>query len=446
MTMSEPNSATAAAQQLYWSSVHDTWVTRLFINLLGYSSIIIPGYLLIKYFKSKNYEDRTGERGCMDAAVRSCVFGADGASLLPTTEPSGAGSGSSSGPREHPPLRQAMVLVFCVVGLLGSYLSWGVLQEKIMTKEYDNGTPERGRFSDSQFLVFVNRVFALLLSAAYLAVVRHQRHRAPLYKYSYCSFSNIMSSWCQYEALKFVSFPTQVLAKASKIIPVMLMGKIVSKNKYEYYEYVVAILISIGMTFFLMGATEEKNKGTVTTFSGIIILIGYMVFDSFTSNWQNALYKEYSVSSVQMMCGVNLFSCLFTTVSLLQQGGFVTSAHFMMKYPTFLADCLMLSVFSAAGQMFIYYTISQFGAVVFTIIMTMRQGLAILISCLLYHHAISPTGVIGIFIVFAAIFFRIFSSFRHRQLKRAGQQPAAGVAKTHLSGISIHSAKEVKHC
>ncbi len=38
--------------------------------------------------------------------------------------------------------------------------------------------------------------------------------QAPLFKYSFCSFSNIMSSWCQYEALKYVSFPTQVLAKA----------------------------------------------------------------------------------------------------------------------------------------------------------------------------------------------------------------------------------------
>ena len=82
----------------------------------------------------------TGDRGCMDAAVRSCVFGADGSSLLPTSEPSG-GSGSGSGaPREHPPLRQAMVLVFCVVGLLGSYLSWGVLQEKIMTKVRNSGS------------------------------------------------------------------------------------------------------------------------------------------------------------------------------------------------------------------------------------------------------------------------------------------------------------------
>ena len=30
------------------------------------------------------------------------------------------------------------------------------------------------------------------------------------FRYSYCSLSNILSSWCQYEALKYISFPTQV--------------------------------------------------------------------------------------------------------------------------------------------------------------------------------------------------------------------------------------------
>jgi adenosine 3'-phospho 5'-phosphosulfate transporter B2 len=49
-------------------------------------------------------------------------------------------------------------------------------------------------------------------------------------------------------------------------------------------------------------------------------LSGYMTCDSFTSNWQNELFTSYKMSSVQMMCGVNLFSCLLTSASLLQQG------------------------------------------------------------------------------------------------------------------------------
>lgn len=92
-----------------------------------------------------------------------------------------------------------------------------------------------------------------------MLTIRQPPHIIPLYKYAFCSLSNVLSSWCQYEALKFVSFPTQVLAKASKIIPVMIMGKIVSRAKYDYYEYVTAVLISIGMMMFLLGSTDDQS-------------------------------------------------------------------------------------------------------------------------------------------------------------------------------------------
>lgn len=54
----------------------------------------------------------------------------------------------------------------------------------------------------------------------------------------------------------------QVLAKASKIIPVMIMGKIISRRKYEYYEYVTAVLISVGMTFFMLGSADDHKGNT----------------------------------------------------------------------------------------------------------------------------------------------------------------------------------------
>lgn len=33
----------------------DVWVFRFFLNILGYGTIIIPGYFLIRYFKRINY-------------------------------------------------------------------------------------------------------------------------------------------------------------------------------------------------------------------------------------------------------------------------------------------------------------------------------------------------------------------------------------------------------
>lgn len=66
-----------------------------------------------------------------------------------------------------------------------------------------------------------------------------------------------------------------------------------------------------------------------TTLSGVILLGGYLLLDSFTSTWQNALFVEYGVTSIQMMCAINMFSCLLTAMSLFQQSSFPLIFSFM---------------------------------------------------------------------------------------------------------------------
>jgi adenosine 3'-phospho 5'-phosphosulfate transporter B2 len=316
-------------------------------------------------------------------------------------------------------MKECILLTYCFLGLMASYLTWGVLQEKIMTREYValDGV-KKSFFKDSQFLVFFNRMLAFFIALGYLYMKQQSRHRAPYFKYSYASFSNILSAWLQYESLKFISFPTQVLAKSCKIVPVMLMGKVVSRNKYEFYEYVVAVGISIGMILFLSGSYDNSKHSPMTTITGLFLLVLYMVFDSFTSNWQSEIFKTYSITSIQMMCGVNLFSSMFTASSLLVQGGFSEGFQFSSEHPKFLIDCVILSISSAIGQLFIFFTIAKFGAVVFTIIMTLRQAIAILLSCLIYNHQISVLGIFGIIIVFFAVFLRVYCSHRVKVLRR----------------------------
>lgn len=114
-------------------------------------------------------------------------------------------------------------LLFCFFGLQVSYLAWGITQEQLMTNEY-----KFGKFQSSSFCVFGNRFFALAVS---LLIVMYKRYTsnavikvAPYYYYAPSSISNSLSSWAQYDALKYVSFPTQVLSKSCKVIPVMLVS------------------------------------------------------------------------------------------------------------------------------------------------------------------------------------------------------------------------------
>lgn len=115
------------------------------------------------------------------------------------------------------------VLLFCFVGLQLSYVTWGVVQEQLMTQEYT-----LGRFKSAVFCVFMNRFLALFVALALVLTKKFTSNvpinEAPFYLYAPSSISNSLSSFAQYEALKYVSFPTQVLSKSCKLIPVMLVS------------------------------------------------------------------------------------------------------------------------------------------------------------------------------------------------------------------------------
>lgn len=46
------------------------------------------------------------------------------------------------------------------------------------------------------------------------------------------------------------------------------------------------------------------------------------------------------------------------------------------------------------------------------------QGLAILLSCLVYHHHVTIIGIIGILLVFGSVFLRIYCNNRLRAIRR----------------------------
>ncbi|XP_064074103.1 adenosine 3'-phospho 5'-phosphosulfate transporter 1 [Vanessa tameamea] len=369
-----------------------SWVFRLLLNLVGYSTVLLPCYVLYKYLEKTNYFDKISNNSWISRILFACFSEHDHIpeSLKPVKV-------------EENPKHEGLELAFCFSGLMGAYLVWGLLQEKIMTQNYVMPDGSHQKFNDSQFLVFINRLLGFLIALVRLLSTGQQVIAAPLYKFSYCSLTNIISAWCQYEALKYVSFPTQVLSKSCKVIPVMLMGKLISRNKYEGYEYGTAVLISAGMALFLLGGA--RGAWAAPSAAGAALLALYMCCDSFTSSWQGALFRRHALRPLQMLCAVNLCSCALSAAALLHRA---PPAAALLHHPMFVSDCLLLSASSAVGQLLIYRTIARFGPVLFTIIMTLRQAVSILISCAVYGHSISAEGCVGVVLVFAAVFLRIY--------------------------------------
>lgn len=246
-----------------------------------------------------------------------------------------------------------------------------------------------------------------------------------LYEFSFPSVSNMLSSWCQYEALQYVTFPTQTLSKSFKLIPVMLMGRFLGNKKYPLYEYAVAAFIGLGNTLFIM-ESEHLNLGTDAigriednggTLCGMLLLLLFLFFDSFTSQWQSRMFNKHeNISPLMMMFYLNAFSMVFSFITLVHTNELSPAWNFVVKHPSIHIHFWIFSICSTVGQLFIFHTIKKFGALVFAIIMSSRIMLSIFFSCLIYGHPISPMGYVGLIIVFGSIAYRIKRKMEGQQI------------------------------
>lgn len=82
----------------------------------------------------------------------------------------------------------------------------------------------------------------------------------------------------------------------------------------------------------------------------------------------------------------------------------IPAIEFSMRHPELLVDALLLSLCSSLGQLVIYQTVKEFGALVYSTIMTTRQLLSILLSSLVFMHPLKPIQWIGAIGVLLALY------------------------------------------
>ena len=98
------------------------------------------------------------------------------------------------------------------------------------------------------------------------------------------------------------------------------------------------------------------------------------------------------------------FSLLFVFDSaLIISGELTTIIDFLNKNPIALWYNVVTAVTSTTGQCAIFYTIKRFGPITFTIIMTTRQMVSIVVSNYMFNHKMSIQSYIGSTIVFIVI-------------------------------------------
>ncbi|CAN6216446.1 unnamed protein product [Urochloa humidicola] len=314
--------------------------------------------------------------------------------VRPRPRDRGDGGGSMAG--------RVAVLAFCVAGIWSAYIYQGVLQETLSTKRFG---PEARRFEHLAFLNFAQNVICFVWSFIMIMLWSggsSSAGRAPLWKYWGVSITNTIGPTMGIEALKYISYPAQVLAKSSKMIPVMLMGTLLYGVKYTFPEYLCTFLVAGGVSSFALLKTSSK---TIKKLANPNAPLGYalcflnLAFDGYTNSTQDLIKSRYPKTNPwDIMLGMNLWGTIYNA-----------------ENPEVAWDIFLFCLCGAVGQNFIFLTISRFGSLTNTTITTTRKFMSIVVSSVISGNPLSPKQWGSVVMVFSGLSIQIYLKWKKKK-------------------------------
>ncbi|WVQ93971.1 hypothetical protein IAU59_001049 [Kwoniella sp. CBS 9459] len=252
-------------------------------------------------------------------------------------------------------------------------------------------------------------------------------------------------------ALRHISYPTMVLGKSCKLIPVLLLNVILYRRRFSPHKYVVVALVTVGISLFmLMAEGGKKKKGGSDSAWGLWLLVVNLLIDGLTNSTQDQIFSAYrSFTGQQMMFCMSFFTQLLLLPALLlplpnhplsllshlplplsssvatspltfSQPAILTSVSFLYSHPTALAPLVAYALLGGLGQLFIFETIQQFGSLTLVMVTVTRKLFTMLLSVVVFEHKLTKGQWMGVAVVFGGI--GVEAGMKRREMLRRAKK------------------------
>uniref|UniRef100_A0A7R9ZMF3 Sugar phosphate transporter domain-containing protein n=1 Tax=Craspedostauros australis TaxID=1486917 RepID=A0A7R9ZMF3_9STRA len=243
------------------------------------------------------------------------------------------------------------------------------------------------------------------------------------------------------EALRFVSYPTAVLAKSCKLLPTMIMGTIIERRVYSKQQWTSALAISVGMSLFHISrlqqtsttkstassgdnSTSEGDGSDVNTddeedgdhsWKGMALLIWSLTCDGFLGSCQGLLKRvdtkgnQRPPSAVETMLYMNIYALFFLIPVAMISGQWQQGVHLLQSDGQLRMAIFILNLVVSVGQIFIFLTVTWYSSLACTTITTTRKFITILLSVIYFGHKFSMMQWCAVGLVFGGLYLATVS-------------------------------------
>lgn len=295
-------------------------------------------------------------------------------------------------------------LLICIAGVFFFYLLYGYLQELIFSME--------GFKPYGWYLTLVQFAFYSVFGLVELQLVSDRRRRIPGRTYVLIAFLTVGTMGLSNTSLGYLNYPTQVIFKCCKLIPVMLGGVLIQGKRYNLADVSAALCMSLGLIWFTLADSTVAPNFNLT---GIILISLALCVDAIIGNVQEKAMKLHSASNSEMVLYSYSLGFLYIFLGLACTRGLGPAMAFCAQHPVrTYGYAFLFSLTGYFGVSFVLALIKIFGALVAVTVTTGRKAMTIVLSFLFFAKPFSFQYIWSGLLVVLGIFLNVYSKNRDR--------------------------------
>jgi len=297
--------------------------------------------------------------------------------------------------------------LICVVAIFLLYVCYGYVQEWIFN------VPElkkAGMFVTLlQFLLYT--FFGLLEKSCSGIVGR----KAPMKVYYVLALLTMATMCLSNSSLGYLNYPTQVIFKSSKLIPVMIGGIIIQGKVYSKLDFLSCLLMTFGCIAF---TTADVTISPNFDWFGIFLISAALCADAAIGNYQELCLKTYKSSTAEMVLySYGLGFILLLVENIAFQKGLFSLVWLVFTNTQILTNLFLFSLTGYIGVKFVLHLVQKFGALLAVTVTTCRKIVTIILSFLLFNKPFSQWYLLGGLLVVIGIFMNVHSKQQRKKLQ-----------------------------
>ena len=296
-------------------------------------------------------------------------------------------------------------------GALFAYLAFTMTQEGVFrraTKDFKYGG-----------------VVSLLTCMVYCGLAQCERisngdtgnRRGNLRDYALLSVMTSGSMYLTNAALAYINYTTRIVAKCSKVIPVMIVGTFMHGRRYGMEDYAMCLLLVLGITMFTMGDVDSFPS---FDWRGVTYITIALFVESTAGNFEERRFFNLPqpISHCEVVFYVNAIGSAWIALGLFASGELFASVGHVLMEPSVLAAICLAAAFGYISVSCILLCLRHYGATNTEAIKALRKMLSLALSLLVYPKPMGWKYVVGT----AATAFALYGLYRikMRRLRAAG--------------------------